>query len=47
MPSRLLPAIQRDGRLPLTLRVKGQDGLVLYGRSCGRYPHGLLVEALY
>lgn len=47
VPSRLLPAIQRDGRLPLTLRVKGQGGLVLYGRSCGRYPHGLLVEALY
>ena len=47
VPSRLLPAIQRDGRLTLTLRVKGKGGLALYGRSCGRYPHGLLVEALY
>lgn len=47
VPSRLLPAIQRKGRLPLTLRVKGQGGPALYGRSFGRHLHGLLAEALY
>ena len=44
IPSRLLPAIRKEGKLTLTFRVKGEGGLALYGRNCGRYPHGLLVE---
>ena len=46
VPSRLLPKIQKDGKLTLTFRVKNGGGLALYGRNCGRYPHGLLVEVL-
>ena len=44
VPSRLLPAIHREGKFTLTLRVANGGGLALYGRSCGRYPHGLLIE---
>lgn len=46
VPSRLLPAIERAGGFELTLRVRGKGGLALYGRKCGRYAHGLVVEAL-
>ncbi|MBE5782601.1 MAG: glycoside hydrolase family 2 [Clostridiales bacterium] len=44
IPSRLLSGIARDGRFTLTFRVKAKGGLALYGRNCGRYPFGLLVE---
>ena len=44
IPSRLIPGILRDGRLTLTFRVKENGGLALYGRECGRYAHGLLLE---
>ena len=44
VPSRLLPAISRQGGLTLTFRVQGEGGLALYGRHCGRYAHGLLLE---
>ncbi|MBQ3222037.1 MAG: hypothetical protein IJB41_00345, partial [Clostridia bacterium] len=44
VPSRLLPAIAKSGKLTLTFRVHGKGGLALYGRNCGRYPHGLLIE---
>ncbi|MDO4739122.1 MAG: glycoside hydrolase family 2 TIM barrel-domain containing protein [Eubacteriales bacterium] len=44
VPSRLLPAIAKEGKMTLTFRVHGNGGLALYGRNCGRYPHGLLVE---
>ena len=44
VPTRLLSQIQRDGKLTLTFRVKGKGGLALYGRNCGRYAHGLLLE---
>ena len=46
VPSRLLPGIQSAGKFTLTLRVRGEGGLALYGRNSGRYPHGLLVEAV-
>ncbi|HIV27685.1 MAG TPA: glycoside hydrolase family 2 [Candidatus Ornithocaccomicrobium faecavium] len=44
VPSRLLPGIQSAGKFTLTLRVRGEGGLALYGRNSGRYPHGLLIE---
>lgn len=44
IPTRLLYAIQRNGGFRLSFRVKGNGGLALYGRSCGRYPFGLLIE---
>lgn len=44
VPSRLLPALERAGGFELTLRVRGQGGLAIYGRKCGRYAHGLVVE---
>jgi len=46
IPSRLLPKILADGGLTLTFRVQGGGGLALYGRNCGRYAHGLLLEIL-
>ncbi len=44
LPSRLIPGVIRKGGFELTIRVKGEGGLALYGRNCGRYPHGLLVR---
>ena len=44
IPSRLLPAIEKAGGFTLTFRVKGNGGLALYGRNCGRYPFGLMAE---
>jgi len=44
IPSRLLPAIEKMGGFTLTFRVKGNGGLALYGRNCGRYPFGLMAE---
>ena len=44
LPSRLIPGIEQKGGFTLTLRVRGGNGLALYGRHSGRYPHGLLVE---
>ena len=46
LPSHLLPEIEKRGGFTLTFRVRGENGLALYGRGCGRYPHGLLVELL-
>ncbi|MGI6174461.1 MAG: glycoside hydrolase family 2 protein [Christensenellales bacterium] len=46
VPSRLLPEIDAAGKFTLTFRVKNGGGLALYGRNCGRYAHGLLVELL-
>ena len=44
VPSRLLPAIAKDGKLTLTLKVIGNGGLALYGRNTGRYAHGLMIK---
>lgn len=44
IPSRLLRDIEKAGRLNLTFRVKGEGGLAIYGRNCGRYAHGLQLE---
>ena len=44
IPSRMLHAIGQAGKMTLTFRVKGEGGLALYGRHCGRYAHGLLAE---
>ena len=44
IPSRMIPSILRQGKMKLTFRVKDQGGLALYGRDCGRYAHGLLLE---
>ncbi len=44
VPSRLLPPIFANGGFKLTIRVLGQGGLALYGRSCGRYAFGLRVR---
>lgn len=44
IPSRMLQAIRKAGKMMLTFRVKAEGGLALYGRNCGRYAHGLLVE---
>ena len=44
IPSRLLSGIAKKGSFVLTFRVKGNGGLALYGRNCGRYPFGLTVE---
>lgn len=46
VPSRMLSSIAKAGKLTLTLRVVGKGGLAMYGRNCGRYAHGLLVEVL-
>ena len=46
LPSHLLPEIEKRSGFTLTFRVRGENGLALYGRGCGRYPHGLLVELL-
>ena len=44
IPSRMIPSILRQGKMKLTFRVKDQGGLALYGRNCGRYAHGMLLE---
>ncbi len=44
IPSLLIPSIQKAGKMNLIFRVKDHGGLALYGRECGRYAHGLLVE---
>lgn len=43
IPSRLIPGIVREGRMKITFRAK-DGGLALYGRECGRYAHGLMIE---
>jgi len=45
VPSRLLTAIQREGKVTVTFRVKGSGGLAIYGPQCGRYAWGLTLEA--
>jgi len=44
VPSRLIPEIAAGGKLTLTFKVHGKGGLALYGRSCGRFAHGLMLE---
>ncbi len=44
IPSRLIPAIEKNGKMRMTFRVKDGGGLALYGRDCGRYAHGLMLE---
>ncbi|MEG2719429.1 MAG: glycoside hydrolase family 2 TIM barrel-domain containing protein [Clostridia bacterium] len=44
IPSRMIPALVREGSFRLALRVRG-NGLALYGRNSGRYPFGLLLKA--
>ena len=44
IPSNLIPAIQQAGKLTVTFRVLNDGGLALYGRECGRYAHGLMLE---
>ena len=44
IPSNLVPAIQRAGKLTVSFRVLNDGGLALYGRECGRYAHGLMLE---
>ena len=44
VPSRMLPAIMKNGGFELSFRVKNGGGLAFYGRNCGRYPFGLMVE---
>lgn len=44
IPSRMIPSICKAGKLELTLQVKGDNGLALYGRKSGRYPHGLMLQ---
>ena len=47
VPSRMLGAIRKRGGFTLTFRVKGRNGLALYGRNSGRYPFGLMAEVQY
>lgn len=44
IPGRLLNAIEKKGGFTLTLKVKEQGGLALYGRHAGRYPLGIQVS---
>ncbi len=44
IPSRMIPAISKAGKLSVSFRVTNEGGLALYGRECGRYAHGLMLE---
>ena len=44
IPSRLLPKIIKERKFTLTFKILNEGGFALYGRNCGRYAHGLLIE---